>query len=152
MMYFMNFALDQAKLAQQKNEVPVGAVVVQNNKIIASAHNLKESYKDCTAHAELLAIKAAQEVIGDWRLNNCMLYSTLEPCPMCMGAILHARIDKVIYAAKDYKWGACGSQTILSQPDRFNHYTETVFLNDPQCSIIIKQFFNTIRNKRNALT
>ena len=142
---YLQAAIAMAKMAVQKGEVPIGAVIVKDNQIIARAHNLKESKKDCTAHAELLAIKAAQDVIGDWRLNKCILYSTLEPCPMCMGAILHARIDKVIFGAKDHKWGACGTQVTLSHPDRFNHYTETVFVDTPKCANLLTQFFKSVR-------
>jgi tRNA(adenine34) deaminase len=125
--------------------VPVGAVIVRNNEIIASGYNLKETLKDCMAHAELLAIKQAQEVINDWRLTECTLYSTLEPCPMCMGAILHARIESVFYGAKDFKWGACGSQVELSMPNRFNHYTEAIFIDTPECAELLTDFFKKRR-------
>ena len=142
---FMNEALKEATKASQKKEVPIGAIIIKKATIIARTHNLKETLKDCTAHAELLAIKTAQEHLGDWRLNGCILYSTLEPCPMCMGAILHARIDKVIYGAKDHKWGACGSQINLSDPKRFNHYTQTIFYETEACAKFLTDFFKKIR-------
>lgn len=142
---FLKDALCQARIAADKGEVPVGAVVAYNNRIIASAYNLKETLNDCTAHAELLAIKQAQSVLHNWRLTGCILYSTLEPCPMCMGAILHARIDKVVYGAKDLKWGACGTQIDLSCPGRFNHYTESIYYETKECAMLLSQFFKKIR-------
>ncbi len=144
---FLQEALKNAHLAAAKGEVPVGAVIVRNNELITSGYNLKETLNDCTAHAELLAIKQAQSVLGNWRLTGCTLYATLEPCPMCMGAILHARIDKVVYGAKDLKWGACGTQIDLSCPGRFNHYTESVFIETPECSDILTDFFRKRRNR-----
>jgi tRNA(adenine34) deaminase len=144
---FLEEALKHAHVAADKGEVPVGAVIVCNNEIIASGYNLKETLNDCTAHAELLAIKQAQSVLGNWRLTRCILYSTLEPCPMCMGAILHARIDKVVFGAKDLKWGACGTQIELSCPGRFNHYVESVFIETPECSDILTNFFRMRRDR-----
>jgi tRNA(adenine34) deaminase len=101
----MDLAVRYARVALSHGEVPIGAIVVKAGRVIGSGYNLKETRKDATAHAEILAIQSAQQHIGDWRLNGCMMYVTLEPCPMCMGAILHSRIEHVFYGATDSKWG-----------------------------------------------
>ncbi len=124
--FFMKKALEEAKLAFDKGEVPVGVVIVKDGEIIARAHNLKETLFDATAHAELLAIRQACEYLRNWRLVGCELYTTLEPCPMCAGAIILARIKKLVYGASDPKTGACGSVINLFQNEQFNHRVEVV--------------------------
>jgi tRNA(adenine34) deaminase len=124
--FFMKKALEEAKLAFDKGEVPVGVVIVKDGEIIARAHNLKETLFDATAHAELLAIRQACEYLRNWRLVGCELYTTLEPCPMCAGAIVLARIKKLVYGASDPKTGACGSVINLFQNEQFNHHVEVV--------------------------
>lgn len=121
---FMREALAEAKLAFEKGEVPVGAVVVRDGEIIARAHNLKETLFDTTAHAELLAIRYACEYLRNWRLMGCDIYITLEPCPMCAGAIALARIRKVYFGAPDPKAGAAGSVIDILEDKRFNHRVE----------------------------
>ena len=111
---YMKAAIAQAKLALEIGEVPVGAVVVRNGEIIAAAHNLVEKNKDASAHAEMLALSMAAKAVGDWRLSDCSLYVTLEPCPMCTGAILNSRIREVVFGAFDAEMGCCGSRTDLT--------------------------------------
>lgn len=111
---YMKAAIDQARLALDMGEVPVGAVVVKEGEIIAAAHNLVERNKDASAHAEMLALSMAAKAVGDWRLSGCTLYVTLEPCPMCTGAILNSRISEVVFGAFDGEMGCCGSRTDLT--------------------------------------
>src|SRR5919108_2803841 len=119
--YFMGEALRQAAKAYEQEEVPVGAVVVREGRIIARAYNQVELLKDATAHAEMLAITQAEEVVGDWRLNDCTLYVTKEPCPMCAGAIVHVRFPRVVFGASDIKGGAGGSVLNLLEMPQLNH-------------------------------
>ncbi|MCG1012260.1 nucleoside deaminase [Tepidanaerobacter sp. GT38] len=142
----MRFALQEAQKAADIDEVPIGAVIVKDNQIIAKAHNLRETLQDATAHAELLAIRKACEVLGTWRLIGCSLYVTLEPCPMCAGAIILSRVDRVVFGAKDPKGGACGSIVNLPADKRFNHRPEIVegVLAD-ECGDILKKFFKSKR-------
>ena len=111
---YMKAAIEQARLALDMGEVPVGAVVVRNGEIIAAAHNLVETNKDASSHAEMLALSMAAKAVGDWRLSGCSIYVTLEPCPMCTGAILNSRISEVIFGAFDAEMGCCGSCTDLT--------------------------------------
>lgn len=143
--YFMSLALEQAKKAFELDEVPVGAIIVQNDVVIASGYNLRETKKRAVAHAELLAIEQACEQLGGWRLPNCTLYVTLEPCPMCAGAIINARIDRVVFGAFDYKAGSCGSVINLFELE-YNHkpQLETGVLQE-QCSQLLKDFFRRLR-------
>ncbi|MCP4051230.1 MAG: nucleoside deaminase [bacterium] len=143
--YYLSLAVREAKKGAKKKEVPVGAIVVKDNKVLAAAHNLKERKSDVTAHAEILAIKKASKKIGDWRLTDCTLYSTLEPCPMCAGAILHARIKRIVYGALDIKWGASGSITNLFLEKFFNHYTESIYIINDECGNLLKRFFKKLR-------
>src|SRR5258706_9058545 len=122
--YFMGEALRQAAKAYEAEEVPVGAVVVRAGRIIGRAFNQVELLKDATAHAEMLAITAAEEAAGDWRLNDCTLYVTKEPCPMCAGAIVHVRLARVVFGASDPKGGAAGSALNLLQFPTLNHQCE----------------------------
>src|SRR6187200_1469707 len=119
--YFMGEALRQAARAYEAEEVPVGAVVVREGRIIARAYNQVELLKDATAHAEMLAITQAEEAVGDWRLTDCDIYATKEPCPMCAGAIVHVRFARVVYGAADPKSGAAGSVLNLLQMPALNH-------------------------------
>src|ERR1044071_7648640 len=122
--YFMGEALRQAAKAYEKEEVPVGAVIVRAGRIIARAYNQVELLEDATAHAEMLAITQAEEAVGDWRLTDCTLYVTKEPCPMCAGAIVHVRLKRVVYGASDPKGGAAGSALNLLQFPGLNHHCE----------------------------
>jgi tRNA(adenine34) deaminase len=144
----MAVALEQAREAYALGEVPVGAVVVRDGRIIARAFNLRETRRDPTAHAERLALTLAGEALGTWRLEGCTLYATLEPCPMCAGAIVQARIARVVYAAADPKAGACDSLYRLVNDPRLNHraiITRGV-LAEP-CSELLSQFFRERRLK-----
>src|SRR5215510_14799591 len=121
---FMREALRQAQKAYEAEEVPVGAVVVREGRIIARAHNQVELLKDATAHAEMLALTAAEEAVGDWRLTDCTLYVTKEPCAMCAGAVVHVRLARVVYGVGDPKAGAAGGTMNLLQYPSFNHRCE----------------------------
>src|SRR5882724_8465729 len=123
---FMSEALCFARKAFEKEEVPVGAIVVRNGKIIARAFNQVEMLKDATAHAERLAITQAEAAVGDWRLNECTLYATKEPCPMCAGAIIHARLGRVMYGVKDDKAGGAGSLFNIIQHPSLNHRADVL--------------------------
>jgi len=123
---YMGLALAQAQLAWDRGEVPVGAVVVKDGEVIATGFNQPISGHDPTAHAEIVALRAAAEKLGNYRLPGCELYVTLEPCIMCSGAMMHARLARVVYAARDPKTGACGSVVNLFEEDRLNHHTEVV--------------------------
>lgn len=146
---FMKEALKEARKAYNKLEVPVGAVIVENSKIIARAHNLKESKKCATNHAEILAIQKASKKIGAWRLSNCEMYVTLEPCSMCAGALIQARLKKVYIGTMDYKTGACGSVFNLLTDFKFNHKVEyqTGVLKE-ECENILQNFFKELRKSK----
>ena len=130
-------------------EVPIGAVIVRGDEIIAAAHNLVETSKDPTAHAEMLAIRQAAERLGGWRLTGCHMYVTVEPCSMCAGAIVWARIEKLFIGTDDPKGGACGSIFNSPQEQKLNHYTEieTGLLRE-ECSEIMKTFFKKLRDRK----
>ena len=143
---FMRLALAQAEAAREENEVPVGAVIVHNGRVIAQAHNQREQLQDPAAHAEMIAITQAAEFLGTWRLENCTLYVTLEPCPMCAGAILQARIPTVVYGAADPKAGAVRSLYRLLEDERLNHTCKVIdgVLAEP-CGAILTEFFKAQR-------
>ena len=142
----MKKALEEAEKAFEKDEVPVGAVIVRNGGIIAAAHNCREISKDATAHAEILAIKEACVALGGWRLIDCDMYVTLEPCVMCSGAILQARIERLYIGTMDPKGGAAGSTLNLFEDYHFNHKTEVVKgILEEECSQILKDFFKRKR-------
>src|SRR5437899_5348283 len=122
--YFMREALRQAQKANEAGEVPVGAVIVREGRIIARAFNQVELLKDATAHAEMLALTQAEEAVGDWRLTDCTLYATKEPCPMCAGAVVHVRLARLVFGANDPKAGAAGSAMNLLQFPTLNHKCE----------------------------
>jgi len=143
--HFIHEALKEAKRSLLLNEVPVGVVIVKDNEIIARAHNLRETLQDVTAHAEILAIRKACEVIGGWRLTGCDMYVTLEPCPMCAGAILQSRIRKLYIGMFDPSVGACGSVINLLQNDQINHWTEINWLYNEECGNILTDFFKDKR-------
>lgn len=144
--YFMREALRQARKAFAADEVPVGAVIVREGTIIARAWNQVELLKDATAHAEMLAITQAEAEVGDWRLNDCDLYVTKEPCPMCAGAIVHARLRRVIFGCGDAKGGAAGGLLNLLQMPQLNHRSEITrgVLSD-DCAGLLKDFFTLRR-------
>ena len=143
---YMKEALKEAKKAYEKLEVPVGAVIVKDNKIIARAHNLKETKKDTTNHAEILAIQKASKKLEAWRLNDCEMYVTLEPCSMCAGAIINSRIKKIYIGALDNKTGAAGSVLNLFDDYTFNHKVEVEKgIMVEQCETILKDFFKMLR-------
>ena len=143
---YMQMAIREAELAAEKDEVPVGAIVVFENKIIGRGHNQTSALHDATAHAEMIALSAAYEHFGDWRLENCYLFSTLELCPMCAGATILSRIKTVIYGARDPKFGACGSVTDLFSIDGWNHAVEVVGgIMDEPIAILMKEFFQKMR-------
>ncbi|HCS73248.1 MAG TPA: tRNA-specific adenosine deaminase [Clostridiales bacterium] len=144
----MQEALVEAQKAYVFDEVPIGAVVVKDGKIIGRGHNLRERVKDPTLHAEIIAIKQAAKALGSWRLSDCDLYVTIEPCPMCAGAVLQARIRQLIFGARDPKAGCAGSLYNLLQDPRFNHQTEVVEgVLEEDCSQIMKDYFRQKRNK-----
>jgi tRNA(adenine34) deaminase len=147
--YFMGEALRQAARAYQAEEVPVGAVVVRAGRIIGRAYNQVELLKDATAHAEMLAITQAEGSLGDWRLNECTLYVTKEPCPMCAGAIVHVRLARVVFGASDPKAGAAGGVLNLLQFPSFNHRSEiTSGVREDECRSLLQGFFAEQRAKR----
>jgi tRNA(adenine34) deaminase len=143
---FMQEALLEAKIAAANGEVPVGAVLVGNNEVVAKAHNLREELGDPTAHAEILALRQAAQIRKHWRLADLTLYCTLEPCPMCAGALVQARIARLVYGASDFKAGAAGSLMNLVQDERLNHRMEvTSGVLATASEKILKQFFRTKR-------
>lgn len=138
---YMKLALDEAEKAFFEGEVPVGAVIVKNGSVIAQSHNNRETTGDATGHAELIAIRKACEAVGSWRLDGCELYVTLEPCPMCMGAIINSRVTKVVYGAKDAKAGACESVfNMCSYPLNHKPVVESGFMKE-ECARILSDFF-----------
>jgi tRNA(adenine34) deaminase len=140
--YFMGEALRQAVRAADAQEVPVGAVIVRGGLIIARAFNQVELLKDATAHAEMLALTQAQTVVGDWRLTGCTLYVTKEPCPMCAGAAVHTRLDRVVFGASDPKGGAAGGALNLLQFPTLNHRCDiTPGVREAECRDLLKNFF-----------
>jgi len=140
--YFMGEALRQAARAYEAAEVPIGAVVVREGRIVARAFNQVELLKDATAHAEMLAITQAEEVVGDWRLTDCTLYVTKEPCPMCAGAIVHVRLARVVYGVGDPKAGAAGGVMNLLQSPSLNHQCDiTRGVRESECRALLQNFF-----------
>lgn len=150
--HYMKIALKEALKAKEKDEVPIGAVLVENGKIIAKGHNLRETSFDPTSHAEINAIRKACKKKKSWRLENTTIYVTVEPCSMCAGTILWARIKKVVYGAKDFKGGALGTTYNLYNVPGLNHYPEVVGgILEEQCSEIITNFFKEKRNSKKKL-
>lgn len=149
--YFMKEAIKQAKKAAKLDEVPIGCVITYQGQIIARGYNRRNTDKSTLAHAEISAIKKASKVIGDWRLEECTLYVTLEPCQMCAGAIVQARIPKVVIGTMNAKAGCAGSVYNLLQEPKFNHQVEVIYdvLRD-ECTDLISSFFAELRNKKRA--
>ncbi|EEW36398.1 tRNA adenosine(34) deaminase TadA [Granulicatella adiacens ATCC 49175] len=146
--FFMREALKEAQKAYDQEEVPIGAVVVLNGEIIGRGHNLREKEQDATLHAEIKAIRQANQHLGSWRLEDCELFVTLEPCPMCSGAMILARMKKVVFGAFDPKAGTAGTFMNLLQDSRFNHQVEVEqgILED-ECKEILQQFFKGLRER-----
>lgn len=148
--HFMKSALDNAKKAFELKEVPVGAVLVYQNKIIAQGFNQVESTQDATAHAEIFCIKEAQKILGNWRLSECVLYTTLEPCLMCFGALTLSRIQKIVYGASDLRHGACGGCYDLLKHTHPIHNIEVIGgLLKEEAAFLLKDFFKAVREGKN---
>ncbi|MEI5909681.1 tRNA adenosine(34) deaminase TadA [Bacillus spongiae] len=146
---YMELAIAEAKKAEKINEVPIGAVLVKDGEIISTAFNLRESTQNAVTHAELLAIEKACEALGTWRLEGVELYVTLEPCPMCSGAILLSRIDRVVYGAKDPKAGCAGTLMNLLTDHRFNHQCQVVSgVLEERCGALLSSFFRNLRQRK----
>jgi tRNA(adenine34) deaminase len=145
---WMREAIGEARTAEALTEVPIGAVIVFDGQIIGRGHNLRETSFDPTAHAEMIAIREASKRLGAWRLTGCTLYVTLEPCPMCAGAIVQSRIDRVVYGTTDPKAGCAGTLMNLLQEDRFNHRTDIVGgVLQEECAGLLTDFFRKLRGK-----
>ncbi|TSB44651.1 tRNA adenosine(34) deaminase TadA [Alkalicoccobacillus porphyridii] len=151
---WMRQAMEQANKAEELGEVPIGAVIVKDGQVIATGYNLRETTKNAAAHAEMIAIEKACEKLGAWRLSECTLYVTLEPCPMCAGAIVQSRIPRVVYGATDPKAGCAGTLMNLLEESRFNHRSEVIAgcLAD-ECGSQLTEFFRELRaaKKRKAI-
>jgi tRNA(adenine34) deaminase len=149
---FMELALREAQLAFEENEVPVGAVVVFENKIIGRGHNRTIALHDATAHAEIIALSAAYSHFGDWRLENCYLFSTLEPCVMCSGALVLSRIKTIVYGAADPKFGGCGSIFNIPPEPKLNHRCEIVRgVCEEEVAALMKLFFQQVRQNKSKV-
>jgi len=150
--YWINLAFKEAEKAFEKKEIPVGAVIVHNNQIIGRGHNMRESLNDPTAHAEIIAITSAASTLNSWRLDDCTLYVTLEPCAMCAGAILNARIPRLVFGAYDTQAGMCGSVDNLCDINLLNHRTTVKGgVEAGKCQSILTSFFNSIRTSKTGL-
>ncbi|GIN99214.1 tRNA-specific adenosine deaminase [Siminovitchia terrae] len=148
----MRLAIAEAKKAEEMQEVPIGAVVVLNDEVVAAAHNRRETDQNAVAHAELLAIEEACEKLGTWRLEEAELFVTLEPCPMCSGAIILSRVKKVVYGASDPKAGCAGTLMNLLTDERFNHQSEVINgVLGEECGRLLSDFFRSIRQKKKKL-
>lgn len=146
---FMKEALKEACKAYEINEVPIGAVIVRNGEIVGRGFNQKETLKDATLHAEISAIKDACRNLGGWRLPGCTMYVTLEPCSMCAGALVNARVERLVIGARDYKTGACGSVLNIVQMEKLNHQIDVKSgVLENECSDILKMFFEELRNSK----
>lgn len=147
--YFMTLALQEAEKALEIGEVPIGAVVVYNNEVIASGYNLRETSQTTLSHAELIVINEANKKVGSWRLEDCTLYVTLEPCAMCAGAIVQSRIPRVVYGASDPKSGCAGTLMNLLEEKRFNHQVEVERgILEVESSSMLRAFFKQLRRKK----
>lgn len=146
---FMHVAMEEAQKAREINEVPIGAVIVYGGEVIATGYNVRETSQETLSHAELIAIREANRKIGSWRLEDCTLYVTLEPCPMCAGAIVQSRIKRVVYGAPDPKAGCGGTLMNLLEEERFNHQVEvTRGMLEAECGQLLTAFFREIRRKK----
>ena len=146
---YMRLAIDEALKAKDKLEVPIGAVIVQNDEVIASAYNLRETEQRSVAHAELLAVDEACKKLGTWRLEDATLYVTLEPCPMCAGAIVLSRVKRVVFGAYDPKGGCAGTLLNLLEFEKFNHQAEVVGgMLEEECGSLLTTFFRELRQRK----
>ncbi len=146
---YMRLAIAEAKKAEEMQEVPIGAVIVLNDEVVAAAHNRRETDQNAVAHAELLAIEKACKKLGTWRLEEAELYVTLEPCPMCSGAIILSRVKKVVYGAADPKAGCAGTLMNLLTDEQFNHQSEVISgVLGEECGQLLSDFFRSIRRKK----
>lgn len=142
----MEVAIEEAKKAAALGEVPVGAVIVYENNIVSTAYNMKEYMKDATAHAEIIAIKKASSILDKWRLSDCNIYVTLEPCVMCAGAIVQARMGKLIFGAYDKRFGACKSLYNIPEEGKLNHKVDIIDgIMEEECSFLLSDFFKKRR-------
>jgi len=147
--YFMNIALQEAYAAFNEDEIPVGVVIVKDTTIVAQAHNKTRQCSDPTAHAETLAIRDAAGVLSNERLTGCNMYVTKEPCAMCAGAIVHARIEKLFIGTRDYRFGACGTVLHICGNEALNHIPDIVFgIMEDECKQVLHDFFVELRNKK----
>ena len=143
---YMGIALEQAEKAGQCGEVPIGAVLVKGGTVLTADRNRREEYKDATAHAEILVLRQGGQQLGGWRLSGCTLYVTLEPCPMCAGAMVQARIDRLVYGAKDPKAGAAGTLYDITRDERLNHHLVVAGgIREKQCAALLQHFFRSRR-------
>lgn len=146
---FMRLALEEARKALEIGEVPVGAVIVKDGIVVGNGHNLTETAKDPTAHAEIIALRKAAETLGGWRLPGCVMYVTTEPCSMCAGAIVLSRMPRLFIGTMDRKAGACGSVYNIVSDSRLNHRVETeTGLLAEECGLLMKEFFKELRKKK----
>ncbi len=149
---YMRVAIDQAEIARENGDVPVGSVIVHEGRLIAKAYNQREQLNDPTAHAEIIALTQAAEAVGNWHLHDCTIYVTLEPCAMCAGALVLARMDRLVYGCDDPKTGACGSLYNIVQDERLNHRLEvTSGVMEVECRRQLQGFFanRRVKNKNN---
>ena len=150
---YMRMAIDAAQVAEENGDVPIGAVIVYQNQVIGRAYNQREQLKDPTAHAEIVALTQAASFVGSWRLHGCTIYVTLEPCPMCAGALVLGRLDRLVYGCPDPKTGACGSLYDIVRDERLNHRLEVtpgVLADD--CATLLQAFFQQRRNNNSRPT
>ena len=150
---YMRMAIDAAQVAEENGDVPIGAVIVYQNQVIGRAYNQREQLKDPTAHAEIVALTQAASFVGSWRLHGCTIYVTLEPCPMCAGALVLGRLDRLVYGCPDPKTGACGSLYDIVRDERLNHRLEVtpgVLADD--CAALLQTFFQQRRNNNSRPT
>ena len=150
--YWMEFAFQEAERAFNEVEIPVGAVIIRKNSIIGKGHNMRESLNDPTAHAEIIAITSASSTIESWRLDDCTIYVTLEPCPMCTGAIINARIPRVVFGAHNEKAGMCGSVDNLCDMNLLNHRVVVKGgVMEEKCQSIMNAFFKKVRESKSPI-
>jgi len=150
---YMRMAIDAAQVAEENGDVPIGAVIVYQSQVIGRAYNQREQLKDPTAHAEIIALTQAASFVGSWRLHGCTIYVTLEPCPMCAGALVLGRLDRLVYGCPDPKTGACGSLYDIVRDQRLNHRLEVtpgVLADD--CATLLQTFFQQRRNNNSRPT
>jgi len=152
--YYMGLALDEARKAYEIGEIPIGAVLIVDGQIVSSGHNMREIWHDATAHAEMIVIRVACQKLGRWRLTGATLYVTIEPCPMCAGALVMSRIDRLVYGSADYKAGAIESIFNIAQNDALNHsMIVTSGVRSNECAEIMRDFFRSRRkSKKDAIT